>query len=240
MQGYALENSTKDEMVQRYLPLVNRMANRLAMGLPDHVDKDDLVSSGVMGLLDAMEKYNPAKGPFNKYVPLRIKGAMLDELRKMSWLPRSLLSKARLVDKAYAALRGELGRTPNEEELAVYLNVSTKEVSLLLAQVNTRSLVYLEDYLFDTDDGARKVEDYVQETGEWASPEDSLLQKESTEMLSRAIDGLPEREQLVLHLYYQDELTLKEIGEVLNITESRVSQIHGKVMLKLRHHLKEG
>lgn len=240
MHGYAFEEGSRDEMIHKFLPLVSRMAHRLALGLPDHVDRDDLVSSGVMGLLDALDKYNPAKGPFKKYVPLRIKGAMLDELRKMSWLPRSLLSKSREVEKAHAYLSAELGRSPNEGEMAAHLKIDPKDMGLLLAQINTKSLMYLEEYLFYAEDGAKKVEDYVADKGDWASPEASLVKKEETEALSQAIDHLSEREQLILHLYYQDELTLKEIGEVINVSESRVSQIHGSVMLKLRQHLKEG
>ncbi len=238
-QGYAVQDTSREEMIKKFLPLVSRMANRLAMGLPDHVDRNDLVSSGIMGLLDALEKYNPTKGPLKKYVPLRIKGAMLDELRKMSWLPRSLLSKTREVEKAHAILSANLERTPSEEELAAYLKISTKEIGTLLAQINSKSLVHLEEYLFAGDENAGKVEEYISDKSDWVNPEANLLKKEKLNMLAGAIETLSEREQLILHLYYQEELTLKEVGQVLDISESRVSQIHSRIMLKLRHQLKE-
>lgn len=228
----------REETIVKYLPLVNRIANRLAMGLPDHVDKNDLVSSGIMGLLDALEKYNPSKGMIHKYLPLRIKGAMLDELRKMSWLPRGLLAKTREVDKAYAALCGELKRAPTEEELADYMQISPREMSMLLTHVNSRSLVHLEEFLFSDDGNSPTVEEYIRDKNEWANPEENLLKKERLAFLEEAIGKLPEREQLILQLYYRDELTLKEIGQVLDISESRVSQIHSRIMLKLRHQLK--
>ncbi len=238
-QGYATQDALSEEMVKKFLPLVSRMANRLAMGLPDHVDRNDLVSSGIMGLLDALEKYNPTKGPIKKYVPLRIKGAMVDELRKMSWLPRSLLSKIREVEKGHAVLCSNLGRTPSEEELASHLKISKKEMNTLLAQINSKSLVHLEEYLFAGDENSRKIEEYIADKSDFVNPEATLIKKEQSELLAGAIDTLHEREQLILHLYYRDELTLKEIGQALDISESRVSQIHSRIMLKLRHKLKE-
>ncbi len=241
MQSYSLKTakSNADELVEKYLPLVAKIAHRLAMGLPDHVDKDDLISSGTLGLLDAVEKYDPTKGALQKYVPLRIRGAMLDELRKMSWLPRSLMTKTREVEKAQADLSGELGRTPTEEELAVHLDVSPKEMSLILAEINTRALLHLEGYLFSHEEGEKKVMDFIPDTNEWSDPEGMVTKKEGSELLSAAIEQLGERDQLVLHLYYQEEMTLKDIGEVLEISESRVSQIHSRIMLKLRKLLKE-
>ncbi|MBS4021271.1 MAG: FliA/WhiG family RNA polymerase sigma factor [Dethiobacter sp.] len=238
-QGYAMLDGSREEIIKKFLPVVGRIASRLAMGLPGHVDRDDLVSSGIMGLLDALEKYNPAKGPLKNYIPLRVKGAMLDELRKMSWLPRSLLSKTREVEKSNSVLSAALGRSPSEEELAAHMKISTQELYTLLAQINSKSLVYLEEYLFAADENAMKVEEYLSDQSEWVNPEASLIKKEQEGKLAGAVDTLSEREQLILHLYYQDELTLKEIGQVLDISESRVSQIHSRIMLKLRHQLKE-
>lgn len=238
-QGYAAQGITREEMIEKFLPLVNRIANRLAIGLPAHVDRGDLISSGIMGLMDALAKYNPSKGPMQKYIPLRIRGAMVDELRKMSWLPRSLMTKTREVDQAYASLCAILGRTPSEAELATRLNMGSDEVNMLLAQINTKSLVHLEDYLFSSDGRGKKVEDSLQDSSDWANPEANILQKEMENRLAEAIDTLPEREQLILHLYYREELTLKEIGQVLDVSESRVSQIHSRIMLTLRNRLTE-
>ncbi|MCR3921379.1 MAG: FliA/WhiG family RNA polymerase sigma factor [Firmicutes bacterium] len=238
-QTYATQGATRDEMIEKFLPMVNRIANRLAIGLPAHVDRGDLVSSGVMGLLDALEKYDTSKGSIKNYVPLRVKGAMIDELRKMSWLPRSLLSKIRQVEKSYSLLSATLGRVPSEEELASHLNVSRKEMGMLLAQINTKTLVHLEEYLFSGDENSVKVGDYIYDHSEWVNPEANLLKKEQQSRLAEAVDTLPEREQLILHMYYKDELTLKEIGEILEISESRVSQVHSKIMVTLRHKLRE-
>lgn len=238
VQEYSGGVQAREETIVKYLPLVNRIANRLAMGLPDHVDKNDLVSSGIIGLMDALEKYNPSKGMIHKYLPMRIKGAMLDELRKMSWLPRGLLAKTREVDKAYAVLCGELKRAPTDEELAEYLQISPREMSMLLTHVNSRSLVHLEEFLFTDEGNSPTVEECIRDKNEWANPEENLLKKERLALLEKAIATLPEREQLILQLYYRDELTLKEIGQVLDISESRVSQIHSRIMLKLRHQLK--
>ncbi len=233
------QNENRDAAIARFLPLVKRMAARLALGLPSHVDRDDLVGSGILGLLDALEKYNPAKGPQKNYVALRVQGAMLDNLRKMSWLPRSLIAKAKKIETANAFLQGKLKREPTIDELAGYLEVEKKEVNDILANLSRKSLLSLEEFLFDGEEGGKRVEDVVSATEEEAFPAETLIKKEEKEMLIRSIDNLTEREQLILHLYYREGLTLKEIGQVLEVTESRVSQLHGRVMLKLRQQLKE-
>ena len=238
-QGYPAQVVAREEIIKKFLPMVSRIANRLAIGLPAHVDRGDLVSSGIMGLLDALDKYDTSKGSMQKYIPLRVRGAMVDELRKMSWLPRSLLSKIREVENACSILGATLSRVPSEEELAAHLNVSLKEMGMLLAQINTKSLIYLEDYLFSGDENPKKVEEYICDNSDWVNPEANLLKKEQQDRLAEGIDTLSKREQLILHLYYRDELTLKEIGQILEISESRVSQIHSRIMVNLRHQLKE-
>ena len=231
---YSSDESKREKLIEKYLPLVARIAGRLAMGLPDHVEKDDLISSGTMGLLDAIEKYDPGKGPFQTYVPMRIKGAMLDELRKMSWLPRSVIARTKEFEKAQAVLTQELGRNPTDDEMANYLNINKRELNLLLAQINTRSIVHLESFLFANGDSDRRLEDYLPETRDWSDPEETLLKKERSGQLAEAIRKLTEREQLILSLYYEEELTLREIGEVISVSESRVSQIHARIMAKIR------
>ncbi|UNC91765.1 FliA/WhiG family RNA polymerase sigma factor [Candidatus Contubernalis alkaliaceticus] len=239
-QGYKNSIENRDSYIEKFLPLVNRMAGRLALGLPSHVDRDDLVGSGIMGLLDALEKYNPSKGPMKNYVALRIQGTMLDHLRKMSWLPRTLISKLKEVESAYTQLRGELLREPTEMEVAYQLGLEIKDLSSIMAHVNQKSLLSIDEYLFVGDEGEKKLSDLLPDNKIENNPEESLTEKEKKERLAKAIEGLTEREQLVLHLYYREELTLREIGNILGVSESRVSQLHGRAMVKLRQQLKDG
>jgi RNA polymerase sigma factor for flagellar operon FliA len=232
--GYSYKTEDRDRLVEKFLPLVNRIANRLAMGLPSHIDRGDLVGSGVLGLLDAIERYDATKGPLKNYVALRIRGAMLDDLRKMSWLPRNLLQKSREIEAAYNLLRARLLREPGDNELAEELGIDPAELSRLLAYINQKSVVSVEEYLFPGTGGEKKVEERLADDDPDSNPEESLLKKEQTDKLAAALASLSEREQLILHLYYREELTLREIGRVLDIGESRVCQLHGRAMLKLR------
>ncbi|MDO9574589.1 MAG: FliA/WhiG family RNA polymerase sigma factor, partial [Candidatus Contubernalis sp.] len=200
----------------------------------------DLVGSGILGLLDALEKYNPSKGPMKNYVALRIQGTMLDHLRKMRWLPRALISKLKEVDSAYTQLRGELLREPTEKEVAHQLGIATRDLGSMMAHVNQKSLLSMDEYLFVGDEGEKKLSDLVPDNKTENNPEESLTDKERKDRLAEAIEGLTEREQLALHLYYREELTLKEIGRILEVSESRVSQLHGRAMVKLRQQLKDG
>jgi RNA polymerase sigma factor FliA len=239
LQSYKYRIENREQIIEKLLPLVKRIAGRLALGLPPQVDKDDLIGSGILGLLDALDKYNPAKGPLKNYVALRVRGAMLDDLRKMSWLPRNLLLKAKQIESASATLRGSLVREPSADELAAHLEIDTAELSRLMAYINQKAVISLEEYLFSGTEGEKQTLDYIADSSADNSPEQIMLKKDQMEKLERALNTLTEREQLILNLYYREELTLKEIGQTLDITESRVCQIHGNVMLKLRQLLKE-
>jgi len=232
--GYSYKTEDRDRLVEKFLPLVNRIAGRLAMGLPSHIDRGDLVGSGVLGLLDAIEKHDASKGPLKNYVALRIRGAMLDDLRKMSWLPRNLQQKSKEIEAAHARLRARLLREPGDSELAEDMGIGLGELSRLMAYINQKTVLSVEEYLFPGTAGGKRVEGRLTDEDPDSNPEHSMLKKEQFAKLSGALSALSEREQLILHLYYREELTLREIGQVLDIGESRVCQLHGRAMLKLR------
>lgn len=233
------EEKWKQDLILNYLPLVKEIARRLSMGLPRHIDSDDLVSWGVLGLLDAISKFKPEMGSkFKSYASLRIKGAILDELRRFSWAPRSLMQNIKKVNEAYRILENKLGREVTTQEVAEFLKVSPAFVEKVMAQVNHCSVVSLDTVLFNGDDSQSKplIESISSRDD---CPENKLEKKEKIHFLKIALDKLNERERLLLSLYYYEELTMKEIGEILNLSESRVSQIHSRTLLKLRRYLKE-
>lgn len=230
----------KQELTVEYLPLVKEVARRMSMGLPGHIEYDDLVSWGVIGLLDALEKYRPDKGSqFKSYAAVRIKGAILDELRRFSWVPRSLLQNMKKVEEGFRSLENKLGREATPQELADYMGVSSSYINKTLTQVNNSSLVSLETVLFNSEDSQNKkvLRDMI--SCKAKGPEEHLETKEKTRLLKEALDRLSKRERLVLSLYYHEELTMKEIGEVMKLSESRVSQIHSRSVMKLRDYLKK-
>lgn len=213
------------ELAVRYLPLVRLHAGRLAMGLPSHVNREDLVQSGVLGLMEALQRFDPSRGvSFETFAGRRIRGAMLDELRRLCWLPRSLVSRMRQLDEAHAALAARLGREPAEEELAAEMGLEPAELRKLTAQVNNCALLSLEEALFAIPANPGP-ETFTLET---------MAGEEEKERLAAAVEALPERLRLLLSLYYREELTLKEIGMVLGISESRVCQLHARAIAKLR------
>ncbi|MCL1947510.1 MAG: FliA/WhiG family RNA polymerase sigma factor [Chitinivibrionia bacterium] len=229
----------KDKLLAEYAGLVKYIADRVGYSLPRSVDRQDLVSCGILGLIKAVETFDPTKDiKFETYASHKIRGAILDELRSLDWVPRSVRQKTKYVQKAYAELEEELGRTPYDDEVCKHLGLSMEEFEKLLADsapVNVFSL----DATFSKDDDSKDMS--ISETIEDMDT-DNPLQKlgydEVKNILKEAIMTLPEKEKLVIALYHFEELTLKEIGVVLNITESRVSQIHSKVMLKLRSRLR--
>ncbi len=210
------------KLVARYLPLVHLHAAQLAAGLPRHVSREDLVQSGVLGLLEALRRFDPGRGiKFETYAGRRIRGAMLDELRRLSWLPRSLFKQMRDLDRASQSLAGSLGREPSEDELASEMGISLRELQKKVKQIYKSTLLPLEDKL--------RVPGPDNECAL-----DDIIAREEKEILARAIDSLEERYRLVLALYYQENLKLKEIGLVLGVTESRVCQLHARAVEKLR------
>lgn len=224
----------KKKLIMEYFPLVKEIARIMSFGLPSHIEYDDLVSWGVLGLIDALDKYRPEKGSkFRSYAAVRIKGSILDELRRYSWAPRSLLQNIKKVERAFQLLESQRGREVTPGEVAEYMGVSKEYVEKVLGQVNCCSLVSLEAVLFDSQDQqGRSLIDTLPAPG--GTPEEALEKKEKVHLLKEALNKLTEKEQLLLNLYYQEELTMKEIGLVMDLSESRVSQVHSRAIMKLR------
>ena len=214
----------RDQIVERYLPLVNIIAGRVVVGLPAHVDRDDLVSSGFFGLLDAIERYDIERGnKFETYGGVRIRGAMLDYLRTMDWIPVSKRQKIRRYEQVVTDLEGRLGRSATDDELAAELKISKKELHELVSQTNVATIMPLEEYVRTESPTSQAVD-----------PEESAEKNELRDTLARAIDQLPEKERTVVSLYYYEELTLKEISLILHLSEARISQLHTKAVFRLR------
>jgi len=237
--GKTKSKSAKDKLLVEYAPLVKYTAYRMAVNLPKSVEVNDLIGSGVMGLIKAVEGFDPGREvKFETFATHKIRGAILDELRALDWVPRSIRQKSRNLQRVYAKLENELGRMPYDDEVAAELGISIKEFEDLLADVTPTTLISLEEALSDKDGDNKqiKVLDVIEDPG-GSNPLKELGFEETKRILKETIMALPEKEKLVIALYHYEELTLKEIGEVLGITESRVSQIHSKAIIKLRSRL---
>jgi RNA polymerase sigma factor for flagellar operon FliA len=230
---------SREKLILNYAPLVKYVAGRVSSGLPPNIEYADLVSYGIFGLIDAIEKYDPDRGiKFETYAIARIKGAIIDELRSIDWVPRSIRFKARELEKSYVVLENELKRLPNDEEVAKHMNIPLEELHQLLQQMSFISLVALDELWNVGGDKGDKVS--LVDTLEDARVKDPSKTYEIEEMkriLADAINRLPEREKIVISLYYYEGLTLREIGEVLGVTESRVCQMHTKAILRLKGRL---
>jgi RNA polymerase sigma factor for flagellar operon FliA len=228
------EQSLRDQLIVHYAPLVKYVAGRVATGLPQNVDQADLVSYGIFGLIDAIEKFDLGRGfKFETYAIARIKGNILDELRSIDWVPRSVRAKARALEKAYSTLEGKLHRTPTDTELAQELDLTDDQLQTTLGQISFTGLVALDEMLSGADRGdSMTLGDTLPDSG--LGPVASYEVEEMREILADAINRLPEREKTVLTLYYYEGLTLAEIGSILGVTESRVCQIHTKSVIQLR------
>ncbi|MDQ2651137.1 MAG: FliA/WhiG family RNA polymerase sigma factor [Actinomycetota bacterium] len=228
------DRARRDPLIVHYAPLVKFVAGRVASGLPHTIDQADLVSYGILGLIDAIEKFDLGRGfKFETYAISRIRGAMLDELRAIDWVPRSVRAKARTLEQAFASLEAKLHRAPSEPELAEALDVSVGELQTMLGQISFTGLVALDELLGGSERGEGMT---LGDTITDASP-GPLAAYEVTELKERladAIRALPEREKTVVGLYYYEGLTLAEIGSILGVTESRVCQLHTKAVLHLR------
>jgi RNA polymerase sigma factor for flagellar operon FliA len=233
------DRTVRDRLILTYAPLVKFVAGRLGSGLPAHVDEGDLVSYGLLGLIGAIERYDPDRDvKFETYAIARIKGAIIDELRALDWVPRSVRSRAREIERAIAELEAKLGTAPTDEQIAEKIGVTVKELEDSLTDISRSSIAALDELWTISSSGGDQVAliDTIEDT-EGPEPQTELAQTELKEALGEAIARLPEREKLVVTLYYYEELTLREIGEVLGVTESRVSQLHTKAILRLKARL---
>ena len=229
----------RDRLILTYAPLVKYVAGRLGRGLPAHVDEGDLVSYGLLGLIGAIERYEPDRDvKFETYAIARIKGAIIDELRAMDWVPRSVRARARDIERAIAELEKKLERAPTDEEIADKLGITGEELEDSLTDIGRSSIAALDElWTVSGSDGDQVALIDTLEDDDAPDPQTSLSATEQKEALAEAIALLPDREKLVVTLYYYEELTLREIGEVLSVTESRVSQLHTKAILRLKAHL---
>ncbi|MGH2994714.1 MAG: RNA polymerase sigma factor WhiG [Gaiellaceae bacterium] len=228
----------RDRLILTYAPLVKYVAGRLGSGLPAHVDDDDLVSYGLLGLIGAIERFDPSRDiKFETYAISRIKGSIIDELRSMDWVPRSVRSRARDIERAIAELESKLGRAPTDEEISGKLGLTQEELDESLSEISRTSIAALDE-LWTVSAGGDQIAliDTIEDT-QGPNPQSALAQTELKEAIGESIARLPEREKLVVTLYYYEELTLREIGEVLGVTESRVSQLHTKAILRLKARL---
>jgi RNA polymerase sigma factor for flagellar operon FliA len=234
------ERRLRDQLIVLYSPLVKYVAARVAVGLPQHVDGSDLVSYGIIGLIDAIDRFSPDRQvKFETYAIPRIRGAIIDELRAIDWVPRSVRAKARAVEQAYASLEATLLRTPTDAEVATELGMSEQDLQDILRQISFVGVAALDEVFMVGGDRTDRTTlgDTIPDAT--AGPVALFEDKESKEILAQAIMQLGERERTVLSLYYYEGLTLAEIGEILGVTESRVCQIHTKAVLQLRGRLND-
>ena len=234
------DDEAREKLILHYAPLVKYVASRVATGLPSSVDQHDLVSYGMFGLIDALEKFEPGRGnKFETYAIPRIKGAIIDELRAMDWVPRSIRFKARELEKATADLEAMLKRQPSDEELAERLGMSRRELHDMVAQISFVSVLALDEVVSAGSDRGEQVAliDTLPDKG--IDPTWGVESQETRGLLAAAINSLSEREKIVVTLYYFEGLTLAEIGEILGVTESRVCQIHTKAVGGLRGQLSD-
>jgi RNA polymerase sigma factor for flagellar operon FliA len=227
----------KDQLITEYAPLIKFIAQKIAVRLPSNIELDDLISAGVIGLMDAIDKYDPTRdNKFKTYAEFRIRGAILDELRAQDWVPRSIRDKAKLLDKTMVQLEADLGRAPTDEEVAKALNINIDEFHDLVNQVRPVSLLPIDQAQTFSNTDKKSIMDIL-EGSRLNNPFNQLNVKTIKEVVAHAIEELPERQRLVLSLYYFEDLNLKEIGQVLRVTESRVSQLHAQAVARLRSKL---
>jgi RNA polymerase sigma factor FliA len=234
-----LSTVERDQLIIRYAPWVKFIALRMAAKLPSHIQAEDLISAGIIGLINALDKFNPAREvQFKTYAQIRIQGAIKDELRALDWASRSMRQKVKRLEHAYAILEQELGRPPASEEVANSLGIEMDEFEEMLDDVKGTSLVSLEELGQGpaSEDKTNFLEALL--TREDQDPLEVLNLQDLKKALSLAIGELPEKERLVLSLYYFEDLTMKDLGKVLNLTESRISQLHTQTVLRLRSKLK--
>ncbi|GAB6173446.1 FliA/WhiG family RNA polymerase sigma factor [Paradesulfitobacterium aromaticivorans] len=226
------------EQIERYLPLVKRIAGRLAISLPPHVDDNDLVGYGVFGLLDALERFDPGRGvKFETYATLRIRGAIIDGLRAMDWVPHSARQRVKQVQDAFVVLENKLGRAASTEEAAAYLNMERQELEGILVQGQMLTLTSFDEMATGEEGETSGTPLNLLIDPEAQAAFQEVEKEDQYRILTEAVEKLPEKEKLVVGLYYQEELTLKEIAAVMKLSESRISQLHSQAILRLRGRL---
>ncbi|MFE2725238.1 RNA polymerase sigma factor WhiG [Kitasatospora sp. NPDC059327] len=231
----------REQLILHYSPLVKYVAGRVGVGLPSNVEQADFVSSGVFGLIDAIEKFDIDRAiKFETYAISRIRGAIIDELRALDWIPRSVRQKAKAVERTYATLEARLRRTPHEPEVAAEMGIAIEDLHAIFSQLSLANVVALDELLHPVGEGGDRpsLGDTLEDRGA-DNPVEVAEDRELRRLLAQAINTLPEREKTVVTLYYYEGLTLAEIGQVLGVTESRVSQIHTKSVLQLRAKLSD-
>lgn len=233
-----VDGKLRDQLIMDYAPLIRFVAQRIATRLPSNIDLDDLISAGVIGLMDAIEKYDPSRdNKFKTYAEFRIRGAILDELRSQDWVPRSVRDKAKKIEKTYTELEQKLGRVVTDEEIAKELDVTLEEYYDMVAKVKAVNLLSIDEMVGPSQNDKKSLLDCL-ENANAKNPFTHLKSKGVRELLIKNIEELPEKQKLVLSLYYYEDLNLKEIGKILEVTESRVSQLHTQAVEKLRTRLK--
>jgi RNA polymerase sigma factor for flagellar operon FliA len=239
VEDIEITTENREEVIKRYSPMIKYVANRIAMRLPPHIEVDDLISVGVLGLMDAISKYDSSRGAkFKTYAEFRVRGAILDELRALDWVPRSIRQKASAVEKVVRSLEAKLRRLPEDDEVAKEMDMSLDQFYRTIDETKSVPVFSLEDLGIAKESGEQQsLLDCLAGKAD-ADPQTQIRLIELKEIIAKAIDTLPEKERLMVSLYYYEELTMKEIGAVLDITESRVSQIHSKAVLHLRTKLK--
>lgn len=234
------DQNARDQLILNYAPLVKYVAGRMSAALPSHVDEADLISYGLLGLINAVERFDPKRRiKFETYAVTRIKGAIIDELRSMDWVPRSVRARAREIERTSVELEHKLHRAPTDEEMARALGMTVSEFQDSITQIANSSLVALDEMWSNPAGGeGMSLIDTIGDSNA-SDPAAAIGETETRIALADAIAGLPEREKIVVSLYYYEGLTLREIGEVLGVTESRVSQLHTKAVLRLRGRLSD-
>ena len=233
-----VDGKLRDQLIMDYAPLIRFVAQRIAARLPSNIDIDDLISAGVIGLMDAIEKYDPSRdNKFKTYAEFRIRGAILDELRSQDWVPRSVRDKAKKIEKTYAMLEQKLGRAASDQEVSNELGIKLEEYHELISKVKAVTLLSIDELTGPNQQDRKSLLECIENVSA-RNPFSQLKSKGVRDLLVKHIEDLPEKQKLVLSLYYYEDLNLKEIGRILEVTESRVSQLHTQAVERLRMKLK--
>ena len=232
-----VDDQEKEDLIKSYLPLVKKVVHRLSGRLPKDVDIREMLNSGIIGLVDALKKYDPKhETNFSTYAQFRIRGAILDSFRSQDWLPRSLRFKSHRIEVAYQRIEQRLGRAATDEEVSAELGLSVEDLQKMLGEVGSIVMLSFEELGFGHGEERFQAEDWLPSKSQ--DPLNKLLSTEKVGLIARALDRLPEKERLVISLYFYEELNLKEIGEILGVTESRASQIRSRALIRLKNYLR--